>query len=94
MRYSYEEAPEFDGAYTIGEPDVAWRVLGWQTEPDEDTVWTGIEERTGQLVCVMVGDDSHHLFGPDDVEPLDRERYCGECGQIGCRHDGYPREDS
>lgn len=63
---------------------VAWNVMGWQTEPTEDTWWDGIEERTGRLVVVMVGDDRHFLADPDDLEPLAREEYCGGCGQIGC----------
>ena len=72
---------------------IAFRVLGWQTEPDEDTEWSGIEERTGRLIVVMVGDDAHHSVDPDDVTPLDRKDYCGECGQVGCAHDGYDRDD-
>lgn len=49
--------------------------------------------RTGQVVCVMVGDDRHWAFDPEDVQPLEREEYCGECGQIGCGHDGYDRSE-
>lgn len=48
-------------------------------------------ERTGNLVCVMVGDDRHWSFDPDDVAPLDDDDYCHECGQIGCGHDGRDR---
>jgi len=70
---------------------VAWHVLGWQTEADEDTEWSGIENRTGRLVCCMVGDDSHHLYDPEDVVRIEREDYCGACGQIGCSHDGLAR---
>jgi hypothetical protein len=72
---------------------VAWTVLGWETVPDEDTEWSGYEYRTGRIVAVMVGDDSKHTFDPDDLIPLSREEYCGECGQIGCSHDGYDREE-
>lgn len=71
---------------------VAWYILGWETEPDEDTEWSGYEQRTGRVVCVMVGDNARHTFDPDDMIPLDREAYCGECGQIGCAHDGLPRD--
>jgi len=70
---------------------IAWAVLGWETEPDEDTEWTGQEERTGQVVAVMIGDDRHFTFDQEDLTPLDREEYCGECGQVGCRHDGLGR---
>lgn len=81
-------------AYTVaGHRGVAWRVYGWETEPDEDTHWSGCENRTGRVVCVMVGDDHRWTFDPDDVTPLAREDYCGECGQMGCTHDGYPRDE-
>lgn len=81
-------------AYSVrGYSGIAWYVLGWETEPDEDTEWSGMEERTGRVVAIMVGDDSKFSFDEDDVEPLEREDYCGECGQVGCTHDGYDRED-
>ncbi len=92
MRHHYEEDSSFDGAYTqSGYKGIAWRVLGWETEPDEDTEWTGMENRTGMLVCRMIGDDRDFIFDPDDIEPLDRDEYCSECGQIGCGHDGLDR---
>lgn len=79
-------------AYTVhGYSGIAWYVRGWKTEPDEDTEWTGIENRTGKVVCTMVGDDRYFVFDPDELTPLDREAYCGECGQVGCSHDGYDR---
>lgn len=74
-------------AYTVRQyPGVAWHVYGWETVPDEDTEWSGIENRTGRVVAVMVGDDRRFSLDPSDVEPLDREQYCGSCGQIGCAH--------
>lgn len=85
--------PYPDAVRIAGHPGIAWYVLGWETEPNEDTEWSGYEDRTGRLVCVMVGDDRHWTFDPEDITPLDRSEYCGECGQIGCSHDGYPRED-
>lgn len=95
MRKHYEEDDKtFNAdAYRVsGYDGIAWHVLGWETEPDEDTEWSGIENRTGNLVCMMVGDDRHFVFEPDEVAPLEREDYCGSCGQIGCTHDGYDRE--
>jgi hypothetical protein len=63
------------------------------SEPDEDTEWTGYEhEDYGLVVCVMVGDDHKFTFDIDDLTPLEREEFCGECGQIGCFHDGLDRE--
>ena len=94
MRYTYEtDEPDLypNAVRLTGDTGAAWYVLGWKTEPDEDTDWTGYEVRTGQLVAVMVGDDQHWLVDPDDVLPLDRADYCGECGQIGCGHDGLDR---
>jgi hypothetical protein len=41
----------------------------------------------------MVGDDVRFAFDPSDLEPIAREDYCGECGQIGCPHDGLDRSD-
>ena len=90
----FEDAPEYDAdAYTVKGwgAGVAWYVMGWETEPDEDTEWTGYEVRTGKLICTMVGDDRRFSIDPEDVTPLDREDYCGECGQVGCCHDGLDR---
>lgn len=95
MKYRYETDdpdPWPDAVRVRGFSGVACWVRGWQTEPDEDTEWSGIEERTGMLVVTMVGDDAHHLVDPEDIEPLAREDYCGVCGQIGCAHDGLDRE--
>jgi len=73
-------------------PGVACYALGWETAPDQDTAWTGIKPRTGQVLLMMVGDDRPFPQDPDDCTPLARERFCGECGQVGCAHDGYDRE--
>ena len=94
QRRNYEVDDEtFNAAaYQIaGWDGVAWYVRGWETEPDADTEWSGIEQRTGNVVATMVGDDRHFVIDPDEVMPLDREAYCGECGQIGCTHDGVDR---
>ena len=93
---NYEEDNEAwpeDQAYTVrGYKGIAWRALGWETKPTEDAEWDGIEERTGNVVCIMIGDDCRFSFDPDDATPLEREAYCSVCGQIGCSHDGYERE--
>lgn len=91
-RRNYDAAPEYPDAVQVkGYRGIAFRILGWETEPDADTEWSGYEVRTGNLVARMVGDDRHHSVDPDDVVPLAREDYCGECGQVGCTHDGYDR---
>lgn len=82
-------------AYTVGGwRGIAWHVLGWETQPDADTEWSGMEERTGNALCVMIGDDQRHSVDPSDLTALDREEFCGVCGQIGCSHDGYDRSDA
>lgn len=93
LRYERDNPDPYPDAVRIpvSGVDVAWHVMGWEVEADEDTEWSGFYNRTGQLVCVMVGDDQHHLFDPDDIEQMDREEYCGVCGQIGCAHDGLDR---
>ena len=70
---------------------VAFRVHGVETQPDADTEWTGIESHTGRLVVVMVGDNHRYSCDPEDVTELERAEFCGECGQIGCTHDGLDR---
>ena len=90
--YETDDARFDADAYQVkGYDGVAWNVLGWETEPDEDTEWSGCENRTGLIVCVMVGDDRHHSFDEDWITPIAREDYCGGCGQIGCGHDGLDR---
>ncbi len=72
-------------AYKVkGWRGVAFHVLGWETEPDEDTEWSGYEQRTGRVVAVMVGDDTKHAVDPDDLTPISEDDYCPGCGQIGC----------
>ena len=79
-------------AYTAaGWAGVAWRVLGWEVEPTADTEWDGIEERTGKVLAVMVGDDMPHAFEPEELTALGELDYCLECGQVGCTHDGRDR---
>jgi len=95
MRRNYEtDRGTFPaGAYAVrGYRGVAFSVLGWETEPDEETEGSGYEVRTGRVLAVMIGDDYRHRVDPDDLTPIAREDYCGECGQIGCAHDGLDRE--
>jgi hypothetical protein len=97
MRIHYETDgatwPE-DTAYKVrGFSGIACRVLGWEIRPDEHTVWSGVEERTGKVVVRMVGDDARFAVDPDDVTAIPRKDYCSECGQIGCCHDGLDRSE-
>lgn len=70
---------------------IAWRYLGPETRPDEDTEWSGYEIPTGNVLMVMVGDDRIHSIDPDDLRILPEDDYCHECGQVGCTADGRDR---
>jgi len=84
--YEKDDAAFPADAYAVqGNKGIAYYVLGWETEPTEDTEWDGIEERTGRVVGVMVGDDHRWTFDPEDLTPIvSGEDYCPGCGQIGC----------
>jgi hypothetical protein len=72
-------------AYKVkGWSGIAFWILGWETEPTEETEWSGMEDRTGNVIGIMVGDDRKHSIDPDDLTPLDEEGFCHGCGQIGC----------
>lgn len=73
-----------DAVKVDGYAGIAFRVIGPQTEPDEDTEWSGIENETGWIETHMVGDDRTFAFEPDDLTPLDEDDFCGGCGQVGC----------
>lgn len=82
-------------AYRIdGHRGIAWRAFGWEIETlfDTDTGDTE-EQRTGKVVCVMIGDDRRFAFDPEDIHAIEREEYCGVCGQMGCCHDGLDRSE-
>ena len=51
-------------------------------------------EDSDRVIVVMVGDDKRHTVDKDNCTPIEREDYCGECGQIGCSHDGYDRSEA
>jgi hypothetical protein len=67
-------------------PGIAFRVDGYETQPDENTIWTGIEEETGRVKCHMIGDDRPFTFEPEELTPIDDDDYCPECGQLGRGH--------
>ena len=85
---NYDPAPEYQAdAYAVrGWSGVAFGVLGWETEPDSDTEWSGYENQTGNLIVVMVGDDRLYSVSPTAVSEIAQDAYCHECGQIGCKH--------
>lgn len=89
MNYENDTDDDFPGAYQVaGYDGIAWSVFGWETRPDADTEWSGYEQRTGDVVARMIGDDRYFSFDPSDIEQIDDDDYCGVCGQIGCCHNG------
>jgi hypothetical protein len=88
-----EEITQTDEAgtrFTVeGWHGIAFYFLAADTEPDEDTEWSGYEVPTGLARMVMVGDDRVHKVEPDEVTALDDEAYCRDCGQVGCTANVY-----
>jgi hypothetical protein len=80
----YEDNGFGDTKFRDIKGDIAWTILGWELEPDDDTEWSGIYRNTGQILAIMVGDDQIFHFDIDDLTPIEDYEYCGGCGQIGC----------
>lgn len=78
---------DFETAYTAQEwsSGIAWRAYAYETEPDEDSEWSGYENPTGNILAHMVGDDRTFSFDPDNLTPISDEDYCSCCGQVGCQ---------
>ena len=77
-----------DARYTVaGYRGVAWYVHAIETSPDDDTEWSGIENETGNVSMIMVGDDREFSTDPADLTMIDDDAYCSECGQVGCHGD-------
>lgn len=71
---------------------IAFYSLGYAFLDSPDYEWTGVREVDHENVrMVMVGDDREHIIPVEDLTPLEDEDYCGQCGQIGCTHDGRER---
>lgn len=64
---------------------IAWRAFAYDTQPDEDTEWSGIEVNTGRIKAHMIGDDQEFTFEPDELTPISEDDYCSCCGQVGCQ---------
>jgi hypothetical protein len=46
----------------------------------------GCEDDMECAIVRMVGDDLYHHVDRSEITPIDRESFCGNCGQIGCAH--------
>ena len=57
----------------------------WKTTMGDVAAWVLVAGGP-QTQIVMVGDDHIHYVDPTDLELLDRDEFCGGCGQIGCGH--------
>lgn len=88
--------------WVIGHPVETWKptpvlICDGEDDDDHDEYCYGVidepetYEDTGKVIVRMVGDDKDHIVDAEDVTPLDREAFCGQCGQIGCSHDGAER---
>jgi hypothetical protein len=86
-KYETDEQTFPHDAYAVARwgQGIAFRVCGWETQPDEDTEWTGMETRTGNVIAVMIGDDRKFSVDPEDLTPIPDKDYCPECGQVGCK---------
>jgi hypothetical protein len=73
-----EDFPRGTTVTISGESGVAFHVLEVSSDGE-------------RLHVRMVGDDRVHTIYRDDVDLLDREDFCGQCGQVGCAHDGMER---
>jgi hypothetical protein len=91
-----------DGLQVRGYRGVAFRPFGHPVTVEvewvedlmrRDGCWVEAETvDLDRLVVVMVGDDERHTIDADIASVLPREAFCGECGQVGCPHDGLAQE--
>jgi hypothetical protein len=91
---------DFDGFYTVkGYSGVAWRIEPRQILVAEhrntdayglpDPYWgeEDLYEVDDQTVWgIMVGDDRRHVIDVTDLEWIEDDAFCRECGSTGCMH--------
>lgn len=84
---------DLDARYAVaGYDGIAFYLLGYVERDTPDTEWDGIRETdTDWVRAIMVGDDRVHEIEVSELTLLDDLDYCGQCGQIGCQHDGRER---
>lgn len=68
-----------------GLPGLAYTFRGFVEAPDYAE--SGEIDDT-QAVVVAVGDDYRHVVSTEDLSVLPDGAACGQCGQLGCTHDG------
>lgn len=71
-------------------PGVAMCVLGpsviecYSYDPVDQEYYEDYVPQPGFWDCVMVGDDDVIQIEECYIKPLDRDEFCGSCGQVGC----------
>ena len=60
-------------------------------EYEEDSGEWKLDETSGSIYVVMVGDDYKNLVDVSDLTVISEDDFCDGCGQIGCGH-GSRRE--
>jgi hypothetical protein len=88
----------FDG-HPIVHAEEEWSLWCEEDHEHSDYCYDLIVDEEGsedysRALCHMIGDDHKFNVPIDDLTPLAREAYCGECGQIGCTHDGLERDEA
>lgn len=66
-------------------PGLAFRHCGFVRSPDYEE--SGEIDDT-QVIVVAVGDDYRHTVPTESLSVLPDGAACGQCGQLGCTHDG------
>lgn len=82
-----DDEPEWDEKHHRFPRGTYVRVDGWGAIAFFVRAVSGTNARV-----VMVGDDRVHEVDLDDLVELKREDFCGQCGAIGCQHDGLVRD--
>lgn len=82
-------AKVWEPAQTLAvDPDTNEETGEW-VDVDGEGEW--VDDPT-HVLAVAVGDDYRHTVAVEDLTPIDRADFCGECGQVGCTHDGLDRD--
>jgi hypothetical protein len=83
-------------AQIVTNPDVELACDDEDCDHDEWFCWSMPDpfeaDDLERVRATMVGDDGVHIIDVEDLIPLSREEFCGECGQVGCTHDGLDRD--
>lgn len=93
-----ESTLDFTARYTVdGYPGIAFYLAGYEQvfeaytyTDDEGNEWADEDgdgewvDNTDRVRAIMVGDDTVHSVGVDELTPISEDDYCDGCGQVGC----------